>query len=151
MACRKMNEDFAYARNTESGCNFQFISVARMIEVEAARCWYIVRIKWQMWLINWLFLFSVPDRLYSRPVLTSTTDHWCPVRSLLLPCQPGRRLFTCLRAVLCSWVGTSLLAKRPEETIKVSSSVCLVIIIRSRNLDDTSCAFQLKRDTQTKE
>ena len=21
MACRKMNEDFAYARNTESGCN----------------------------------------------------------------------------------------------------------------------------------
>ena len=22
MACRKMNEDFAYARNTESGCNF---------------------------------------------------------------------------------------------------------------------------------
>ena len=22
MACRKMNEDVAYARNTESGCNF---------------------------------------------------------------------------------------------------------------------------------
>ena len=23
MACRKMNEDVAYARNTESGCNYE--------------------------------------------------------------------------------------------------------------------------------
>ena len=27
MACRKMNEDFAYARNTESGCKWTGVSV----------------------------------------------------------------------------------------------------------------------------